>query len=138
MKYKENRKMMRLKLQESLRVSVASIGSPLTYCLITKDVSLHGFFLEFDSPARFPFLSSSILEVWLEIPNKDRLYFMGKIARVVHSVESQGDLKKGIAISIIQIEADTKAALSSFLDEQYKAFQCDVEDQEQPSLAGAA
>ncbi|MCY4444506.1 MAG: PilZ domain-containing protein [Proteobacteria bacterium] len=115
---RDNRKISRIRLQEPLEVSLASIGSSLIYTLMTNDISSQGFFFEFESPARFPFLPSSILEIWLKIPDGEKIFLNGKMARVVHSMESQGELRKGIAISIIQISPEDKRALKNFIEKQ--------------------
>ena len=132
MEMKENRKIFRVRLDDPLEVEVASIGSPLRYELVTQDISLRGFFLEFEAPARFPFLRSSILEVWLKMPSGEKLFFNGKIARVVHSVESSGDMRKGIAISIVQITSDVKDVLQRFIAEKQ------LEQSIVPEMGGAA
>lgn len=113
---KENRKKLRLRLSQPLDVKVASIGSQLIYELVTEDISMAGFFLAFSSPSRFPFLSSSILEVWLKLPDGQELFFNGMMARIVHNVETDDQLRKGIAIRIVQIEPEIKQALQYFIE----------------------
>lgn len=115
---KENRKKLRLRLAQPLDVKVASIGSQLIYELVTEDISMAGFFLAFSAPSRFPFLASSILEVWLKLPDGQELFFNGMMARIVHNVETDDQLRKGIAIRIVQIEPEVKQALQYFI-EQY-------------------
>ncbi|MCY4381276.1 MAG: PilZ domain-containing protein [Proteobacteria bacterium] len=137
---KENRKKYRVRLQKPIGVSISSIGSTLYYDLVTDDISISGFFLAFDSPSRFPFLSSSILEVWMNIPGGDKLFFNAKMVRVVNSdlltVESK---KKGVAIRIIQINPEAKEALQAFIDlcaknnEQRKSEKKELSPEEQPS-----
>lgn len=127
MEMKENRKIFRVRLEKPLKVEVASIGSPLRYELLTQDISLRGFFLEFEAPARFPFLRSSILEIWLKMPEGESLFFNGKVARVVHSLESSGDLRKGIAISIVQIEPEIREVLQRFIAQQQAEQNLSVE-----------
>lgn len=117
MEIKESRKIFRVRLDEPLGVEVSSIGSPLRYQLVTEDISLRGFFLEFDAPARFPFLHSSILEVWLKMPSGERIFFNGKIARVVQSLQDSSDMRKGIAIRIVQIEPEAKEVLQRFISQ---------------------
>ena len=60
---RENRKVKRVKLEEPLKVVIGSIGGDIRYDLVTYDISDTGFFLRHQSPGRFPFSPSSILEV---------------------------------------------------------------------------
>ena len=119
---KENRKKLRLRLDKPLEVTVASIGSPLVYELMTEDISMAGFFLAFSAPSRFPFLVSSILEVWLKLPDGQKLFFNGMMARIVHNPETDNKLRKGIAIRIVQIDPEVKEALQFFI-ENYSQIQ---------------
>ena len=64
---RENRKVQRILLEEPLRVVLCSIGAEVKYELTTRNVSNTGFFLEFESPGRFPFNQSSIMEVWMAV-----------------------------------------------------------------------
>ena len=113
---RENRKKLRLRLNQPLDVRVSSIGSPLVYELVTDDISMGGFFLAFSAPSRFPFLSSSILEVFLKLPSGEQLFFNGMMARIVHSPESEGEKRGGIAIRIVQIDPLVKEALQHFIE----------------------
>ena len=113
---REGRRVRRVTLQEPLRVTMGSIGSGLRYELQTRDVSSNGFFLEFAKPGRFPFTSSSIMEVWLDLENFGRIFFNGKMARVVFPEDKAAELfGPGIAIRIIQIGLDDEKSLLDFL-----------------------
>ena len=113
---KENRKRHRLRLNKPLRVLVSSLGSDVQYDLVTHDLSLGGFFLDFESPMKFPFLSSSILEVCIVLDNHEDIYFLGKIARVVYANDTEANQRKGIAVSIILIENTFKDYLKKFIE----------------------
>lgn len=134
---KENRKKIRIRLKEPLDVRMASIGSPLVYELVTEDISMSGFFLAFTAPSRFPFLSSSLLEVWLKLPDGKVLFFNGMMARLVHDVKVTSKIRKGIAIRIVQIDPDVREDLVRFI-ENYSDTDTSHEDYSEVSLGGAA
>lgn len=117
MRKRENRKVTRLILEEPLKVVLCSIGAQVRYELATQNISYTGFFLKFDKPGRFPFTPASIMEVWLELTDEKTIFFNGKMARVVHkndpSVEETGT---GIAIKIVQIEAEEERFLREFIE----------------------
>ena len=56
---RESRKVKRVRLERPMRVVIASIGAHIRYETTARDISHTGFFLEFDSPARFPFNQSN-------------------------------------------------------------------------------
>lgn len=111
---KENRRVVRVHLEQPLKVVMGSIGSSVRYDLETKDVSSNGFFLSFDKPGRFPFNRASIMEVWLELEPGNTLFFNGKMARVVSS-DAAGKDGSGIAIRIVQIDDENEARLREFI-----------------------
>lgn len=114
---KNKRTHTRIELKEPLNVKIASIGGSIQYDLVTKDVSYYGFFLGFDEPARFPFQSSSILEIRLELPTKEIVFFNGKIARVVFP-GLEGDKPAtvpGIAIRIVQMDKLHEKMFENFI-----------------------
>lgn len=112
---RENRKVQRILLDTPLKVVLCSIGANVRYELTTRDISFTGFFLEFDSPGRFPFNQSSIMEVWLELDQKHRIFFNGKMARVVLPGSSG---QSGIAIRIVQIDKDAENTLIQFVKDK--------------------
>ncbi len=113
---REHRRNARLILEKPLHVILGSIGSDVHYDLETKDLSTKGFFLESDQPGRFPFTPSSIIEVWLEIAPDDVVFFNGKISRIIFPEEAETiNETAGIAMRIIQIEADEEKRLGEFL-----------------------
>lgn len=113
---RENRKQDRLRLSKSVRVIIGSIGAQIRYEVSSRDVSNTGFFLEFESPGRFPFNQSSILEVWAELEPDRTIFFNGKMARVVpkeHAV--MADTGAGIAIKIVLIDRENERVLQDFI-----------------------
>ena len=80
---RDNRRIIRVIIKDSLKVVLGSIGSVIRYTMETKNLSSNGFFLNFEKPGRFPFISSSIIEIWLELEKDSVIFFNGKVARVV-------------------------------------------------------
>ena len=112
----EKRRVKRVHLDKPLRVVIGSIGSTTRYDLLTYNVSVNGFFLNFERPGRFPFTSSSILEVWLEIDSDTTVFFNGKVARVVKKEDiKNSDTNTGIAIKIVQISKEDDDVLRHFV-----------------------
>ena len=117
-KRRENRKNRRITLKTPLKVVLCSIGAQVRYELATTNISNNGFFLEFESPGRFPFNESSILEVWLSLDDETVVFFNGKVARIVRRGDlGHGDLGSGIAIRIVQIDRDQEENLLRFIKE---------------------
>ena len=115
-KSRESRKMKRIRLERPMRVVIASIGAQVRYETTARDVSHTGFFLEFDSPARFPFNQSSILEVWAELEPDCAIFFNGKMARIVPKENAVvQETEAGIAIKIVQIDRDNEKILEDFI-----------------------
>jgi hypothetical protein len=114
---KENRKVTRVQLATPLKVVMGSIGTPLRYDLLTRNVSYTGFFLDFEKPGRFPFTPASILEVWLDLGDGQTLFFNGKLARVVMPGDPKAvETGPGIAIRIVQIDKKSEDILRQFVD----------------------
>ena len=114
----ESRKVKRVHLENPIKVVICSIGGGIKYDMTTRDISSTGFFLEYDSPARFPFNRSSILEVWMTVDRDNALFFNGKMARVVYpdpSHQENSHSSPGIGIKIVQINEENMAKLDSFL-----------------------
>lgn len=115
---RENRKNRRISLENPLKVVLCSIGAQVRYELATTNISDNGFFLEFESPGRFPFNESSILEVWLSLDEDRVVFFNGKVARIVRRGDlGHGDLGSGIAIRIVQIEPSQQELLHRFIND---------------------
>ncbi len=113
---RENRRNLRLKLKDPLRVIMGSIGAEVRYDLQTRDISNKGFFLDFEAPGRFPFTPSSIMEVWLELEEGNSIFFNGKMARVVYPTDNAAqESGPGIAVRIVQIEREQEKALLDFI-----------------------
>ncbi len=119
MSNKEVRRNARLQLDKALHVIMGSIGSDVRYDLETKDVTAKGFFLESKQPGRFPFTTSSIVEVWLETDPGQVTFFNGKIAKILYpeEAESLGE-PPGISIRIIQIDPEEEKRLTEFLNKK--------------------
>jgi hypothetical protein len=114
---RENRRNLRLKIDQPLKVLMGSIGGDVRYDLMTRDVSNKGFFLDFEKPGRFPFTPASIMEIWLELEPGNTIFFNGKMARVVYPTDSAAqESGPGIAVRIVQIEKEQEAALVEFIN----------------------
>jgi hypothetical protein len=115
-KRKENRRNLRLLLEEPLKVVMGSIGADVRYDLETRNISYTGFFLDFEKPGRFPFTPASIMEVWLALEPDNTIFFNGKMARVVYpSDETAKETGPGIAIRIVQIDSKNEDNLHEFI-----------------------
>jgi len=116
-KNRENRRVKRVILEKPLNVAMCSIGNNIRYDLLTRNVSINGFFLDFEKPGRFPFTPSSVMEVWLELSATETIFFNGKMARVVYPDDPQSaETGPGIGIRIIQIDKENEAVLQQFID----------------------
>jgi hypothetical protein len=116
---RDNRKVKRISLSEPLKVILCSIGGNVKYELSTRNLSNSGFFLEFESPARFPFNQSSIMEVWLQLGCGSVIFFNGKMARVVFAGDpAEQELGTGIAVKIVQIDRQNEKVLRDFISSQ--------------------
>jgi hypothetical protein len=114
---KENRRVIRVPLDEPLKVVIGSIGNTVKYDLETKNISINGFFLNFDKPGRFPFTGASILEVWLELSTGQQIFFNGKLARKVMPDDPRvSETGPGIAIKIVQIDKKNEDILRNFIE----------------------
>lgn len=118
---RENRKDTRIQLDDPLKVVMCSIGAQVRYELLTRDVSQNGFFLEFESPGRFPFNKASIMEVWMELDDTSMVFFNGKMARVVRPGDPmEAETGAGIAIRIVQIDKENDRKLRAFVDQKIR------------------
>lgn len=136
MSSRDNRRVIRVHLEEPLTVIMGSIGSDVRYNLMTRDISNNGFFLDFEKPGRFPFTPSSIMEVWMEFGEDNTIFFNGKMARVVYPNDDAAKISgPGIAIRIIQIEADQEKTLLEFISSK-KSEQEGQDGYEEESLIG--
>ena len=113
---RDNRRVIRVRLEYPLTVTMGSIGSDVKYNLMTRDISNNGFFLDFEKPGRFPFTPSSIMEVWMAFGSEEPIFFNGKMARVVYPTDEGAKVSgPGIAIRIIQIEPQQEQELIDFI-----------------------
>ena len=114
---RENRKMVRLLLEQPMAVSIGSLGADVRYELQTRNISYTGFFLDFEKPGRFPFTSASIMEIWIELEKDNRIFFNGKMVRKVMPGEPGSEITgPGIAVRIIQMDTKTENRLKEFID----------------------
>lgn len=114
---RENRRVVRVRLLEPLTVTMGSIGSDVRYDLQTHDISNNGFFLDFEKPGRFPFTPSSIMEVWMVLGSGEKIFFNGKMARVVYPKDEGAKVSgPGIAVRIIQIENEQEKILVDYIN----------------------
>ena len=99
-----------------LRVVVSSIGSDIKYELETHTVSRQGIFLTFKDPRRFPFTSSSILEVTLYLSDTETIFFNGKVSQIVYKEDAApGGAEAGIGLRVVQISSKDQAMFDSYL-----------------------
>ena len=118
---KESRRYSRLRLSEPLKVLMGSIGANVRYDLETRNISHTGFFLDFESPGRFPFTAASIMEIWLELEPDNGIFFNGKMARVVYPGDgAAAETGPGIAVRIVQIDSKNERALHEFIDRYHR------------------
>lgn len=114
---REQRRTVRALLKKNLHVTIRSIGSDIQYDLECRDISNRGFFIEFESPGRFPFSLSSIMEVWIELEPGKKIFFNARMVRIVHPEEAlaQG-LRAGIAVRVVQIDPADESTLRAFVE----------------------
>lgn len=124
---KDNRKVGRVKLEHPLKVVIGSIGADVRYDLLTKDISPNGFFLDFESPGRFPFTQASIMEIWLTLTENQTIFFNGKMARTVYPTNA-ADSSPGIAVKIVQIKPEYEQLLLDFITSQGGSSEDDDEE----------
>ena len=118
---RDNRRVIRVRLNKPLTVVMGSIGSDVRYDLLTHDISNNGFFLDFEKPGRFPFTPSSIMEIWMKLEDGGTIFFNGKMARVVYPSEGANRSSgPGIAVRIVQIEPDQEKLLIDFINRKNK------------------
>lgn len=109
---RDNRRFSRVTIEQGLQVEMNSIGSDIKYTMETKNISDTGFFLDFERPGRFPFTPASIMEVWLKLEENNKVFFNGKMTRVVYPDETT---RPGVAIRIVQIDSSAETALREFI-----------------------
>jgi hypothetical protein len=130
----ESRRVLRVHLVKPLLVRMGSIGSDVRYDLQTRDVSNSGFFLDFEKPGRFPFTPASIMEIWLELEPDKRIFFNGKMARVVYPDQAEAKTTgPGIAVRIVQIASQEEKDLIDFIirrQDADDALEAEQEEQE--------
>ena len=114
---RENRRVIRLKLEQPRKVVISSLGGTVKYELQTRNVSYTGFFLDFEKPGRFPFTPASIMEIWLELEPGNTVFFNGKMVRVVMPGEPGCEVTgPGIAVRIVQADTKSENILKDFID----------------------
>lgn len=119
---RENRRIIRVSLDQPLKVRLGSIGSEVQYDMETRNVSYTGFFLSFEKPGRFPFTPSSIMEIWLDLADGGVVFFNGKMARIVYPDDpGANESGPGIGIRIVQIDKEHDQLLKDFIDSRQKS-----------------
>jgi hypothetical protein len=113
---RENRRVVRVTLGAPIKVVIGSLGSQVRYDMQTQNVSNTGLFLDYERPSRFPFNSSTILEVWVEVTPDRVLFFNGKVARTVKNGETTSTGGSGIGIHIVQMDKEMEAAWREFIE----------------------
>lgn len=113
----EPRSNAHLLLKKPLHIIMGSIGSDIRYDLETKDITTKGFFIESEHPGRFPFTTSSIVEVWIEIEEGTMIFLNAKIARIVFpdEIRSRDEEAPGFLFRVVQIEPEEEKRLGDFL-----------------------
>ena len=113
---KERRKFERFTLETKNKAYLASIGSSLIYALQTRNISKKGLFLSCEDPERYPFTTSSLLEVSLDIGDGQSVFFNAKPVRFFSPFDNQASLwGPGLAIKIVQISEGEDKKLEKFL-----------------------
>jgi hypothetical protein len=115
---RDQRRESRLKIDEGYKVVIGSIGSDVRYDLSTKDFSVAGLYVDFEDPRRFPFTTSSIMEIWIELAPDRAVFFNGKVARINYEPDNDEGKGPGIAIRIVQIDSEQQDLLSNYSDSQ--------------------
>lgn len=116
---REQRRQVRVVLEQPLAVLLGSIGSEVRYNLTTHSIASGGIFLDFARPGRFPFSSSSIMEIWLTLELGKTIFFNGKMVRAVYGIEEEAkEIGPGIAVRIIQIEPEHQSLLNDFISQR--------------------
>ncbi len=103
----EKRKLLRVEVQQPLRVYVRSIGSNVEYEFKSDNLSPQGINLIGRQSISYPFNSSTLLDVWVQIKDKQNsvIYFTAKIIR---THKKQGKLIFGLRIVQISNESELK------------------------------
>jgi hypothetical protein len=126
---RENRKLVRLIMDHHVRVSIGSLGSDVRYELQTKNISYTGFFLDYEKPGRFPFTSSSIMDISIQLSKDLKIEFNGKMVRRVMPGEPGSEITgPGIAVKIVQIDTKTEQKLKDFIDRTIEDRQKSLSD----------
>ena len=117
---REQRRVSKVDTGKLLRVVVCSIGSDIKYELTTHNLSSQGIFLRFDDPRRFPFTSSSILEITLYLTEEEPIFFNGKVSQIVYTEDkSAGEEEEtGIGIRIVQISSKDQELYNHYISEE--------------------
>jgi len=112
----EKRKLPRIEVHQSLRVYVKSIGSNVEYELQADNISSRGINLVGRQSISYPFNSSTLLDVWVQIKDKQNsvIYFTGKI------VGTQKKHCKFIyRLRIVQISTEAELKLIQYITDHH-------------------
>lgn len=114
---KERRKFDRVTLETKNKASITSLGSTLHYSLETLNISKRGLYFSCKNPERFPFSTSSIMEVSLDIGDGKKIFFNAKPVRFYSPLDNEASLwGPGLAVRIIQISKEEDLKLDLFLE----------------------
>ncbi len=110
-----------MRIPQQLSVTLQSLGSPLEYKFLTKDLSATGAFVLCSKFNRYPFkIPSTILSVTVEMVEDGsteitHLNFLAKIARIVEAHGTGATKISGFGVRIVQISNDARAYLEGFI-----------------------
>lgn len=110
-----------LRIPQQLRIVLKSLGSQTEFPFLTKDLSATGAFVLCANFKRYPFqLASTLLESTVELkspdfPESTSIQFLAKVARIVEAHGEGSNAISGFGIRIVQISAEYKQKLESFI-----------------------
>lgn len=110
-----------LRIAQKLSITLKSLGTGNEYHFLTKDLSATGMFVLCTDHKRYPFVvGSTLIETVVNLQAENdtsgevhRLQCLCKIARMVEASGPNGN--SGFGVRIIQITAEERTALESFI-----------------------
>ena len=110
-----------MRIPQSLKITLRSLGAPNEYIFTTKDLSATGAFVLCSKFAAYPFIpQSTLLECAVELKEPDtgefhKLNFLAKVARVVEAKGEGATHISGFGIRIVQISQELRLLLELFI-----------------------
>jgi hypothetical protein len=110
-----------MRIPQSLKISLRSLGAPNEYLFTTKDLSATGAFVLCSNFANYPFIPlSTLLDCTVELNEPEtgethRLKFLAKVARVVEAKGEGATQISGFGIRIVQISQELRLLLELFI-----------------------